>query len=79
MIVNKLLQRRFNWPSELSCAIAESMLEDKEFVKSYTAQSRELLSRHYAFATNFLDKNSIEYFKGGQVYSFSLVQSLTYS
>lgn len=67
---------RYNWPSELSCAIAEAILEDTTFVKSYTARSRERLAEQYIFATNILEQSGIEYFRGGYVSSHLYCSSL---
>jgi len=56
---------RFNWPSEMSCVIAATILEDKNFVAEFTKKSRGLLSEHYTIATKILDKAGIDYVRDG--------------
>jgi len=57
--------RRYHWPSEVSCSIATSILEDKSFVASYTEKSRTLLAQNYRFAVKLLDEAGIDYVRNG--------------
>ncbi|KAG0645986.1 putative aminotransferase sirI [Hyphodiscus hymeniophilus] len=56
---------RFHWPSEMSCAIATTILEDKAFVVEYTKKSRQLLSEQYQLAAKMLDGAGIDYIRKG--------------
>jgi len=56
---------RFHWPSEISCAIATDILQDRSFISEFLKQSRLLLSEHYKLATQILDDAGISYYKGG--------------
>ena len=44
------------------------MLEDKEFVASYTKESQALLSKHYNIATTILDGAGIDYVRNGYAF-----------
>jgi hypothetical protein len=61
---------RFHSPSEISGAIAATVLEDKEFVASYIGTSRKRLAEDCAFATEALDKAGIDYVRNGFVTFF---------
>jgi hypothetical protein len=56
---------RFNWPSEVSCAIATTILEDKSFVAAFIKKSCERLGQHYTLTTKILDQAGINYIRDG--------------
>ncbi|KAL3418220.1 ACC synthase [Phlyctema vagabunda] len=56
---------RFHCPSEVSCAIATSILEDRLFATEFIGKSRLLLSEHYLLATQILQQAGISYYDKG--------------
>ncbi|GAM33884.1 aminotransferase [Talaromyces pinophilus] len=55
---------RFHWPSEISCSIATTLLEDHEFIDSFLRKSRERLRSQRDFAVQILDEAGIPYARG---------------
>ncbi|KAF7946168.1 hypothetical protein EAE96_009171 [Botrytis aclada] len=56
---------RFHWPSELSCAIAIKILEDRSFTTEYIGKSHMLLNEQYILATQILKRAGISYYDRG--------------
>ena len=54
----------FNWTSNISEAIAITMLEDEAWMESFLQKSRARLGERAAFARSVLDQNKIPYEKG---------------
>ncbi|KAJ6017362.1 hypothetical protein N7451_000741 [Penicillium sp. IBT 35674x] len=56
---------RLHSPSQAAIAIGTTILEDQNFVSSFTAKSRKSLAAGYRLATSILNQEGIEYAKGG--------------
>ncbi|KAJ5532874.1 hypothetical protein N7494_009426 [Penicillium frequentans] len=56
---------RLHSPSQAAITIGTTILEDQDFVSSFTAKSRESLAAGYRLATSILEKEGIDYAKGG--------------
>jgi xeroderma pigmentosum group C-complementing protein len=55
---------RFHWPSQISCSIATTILEDYGFIDSFLQQSLKLLRSYRDFAVRILDEAGIPYARG---------------
>lgn len=62
---NSRLYRRLHSASQTSITIGMRMLEDRDFVSRFTAKSRESLAVSYRIITSTLDRDGINYIKGG--------------
>lgn len=62
--------RRFHRPSGLALVVGSAVLEDVDFVASFTAKTREHLTKSYKLVTSALDEKGIPYVKGGYVILF---------
>lgn len=59
--------RRLHHPSTTTQAIGATILEDRSFVANFTDQSARDLANTYRIATSALDREGINYVKGGYV------------
>ncbi|KAJ5777736.1 Pyridoxal phosphate-dependent transferase major region subdomain 2 [Penicillium odoratum] len=64
---------RLHSPSQAAITIGTTILEDQDFVSSFTAKSRNSLAAGYRLVTSFLDQEGIEYAKGGNAGFFVYV------
>lgn len=64
--------RRFHRPSGLALVVGMAVLEDVDFLASFTAKNRKHLTASYKLVTSALDEKGIPYVKGGYV---TLIQS----
>ncbi|KAJ5570570.1 uncharacterized protein N7459_010000 [Penicillium hispanicum] len=56
---------RLHGPSQAAVTIGTAILEDQDFVSRFTAQSRRSLAAGYQLVTSTLDREGINYIKGG--------------
>lgn len=59
------MSRRLHGASQAAVTIGTAILEDRDFVTSFTAKAREGLASAYRLTTSVLDKEGINYIKGG--------------
>jgi hypothetical protein len=57
--------RRLHGASQAAVTIGTAILEDQAFVKSFIAKTRHSLASAYKLTTSVLDKEGINYIKGG--------------
>ena len=63
--VKLTLYRRLHGASQAAVTIGTTILEDQAFVSSFTAKARKRLASAYRLTTSVLDKEGINYVKGG--------------
>lgn len=59
------LYRRLHGASQAAVTIGTAILEDQAFVSSFTAKARQRLASAYQLTTSVLNKEGINYVKGG--------------
>lgn len=57
--------RRLHGPSQAAITIGTAILGDQEFVDSFMAKSQASLATGYRLATSTLERENINYVKGG--------------
>jgi hypothetical protein len=56
---------RLHSASQAAITIGITILDDQDFVSSFTAKSRESLAAGYRLVTSILEQGGIDYAKGG--------------
>jgi len=57
--------RRLHGASQAAVTIGTAILEDQDFVSSFTAKAKHSLALAYRLTTSVLNKEGIDYIKGG--------------
>ncbi|KAJ5779703.1 hypothetical protein N7457_007423 [Penicillium paradoxum] len=69
---------RLHGASQAAVTIGTAVLEDQEFVSSFTAKARQGLASAYRITTSFLNKEGINYIKGGNAGFFVYIDLSPY-
>ncbi|OQD74690.1 hypothetical protein PENDEC_c010G07094 [Penicillium decumbens] len=72
------MSSRFHSPSQAAVTIGMAILEDQDFVETFTAKTRVSLAAGYKLATSTLDQAGINYIKGGNAGFFIYIDLSTF-
>jgi aspartate/methionine/tyrosine aminotransferase len=61
----------FAWPSSPAMELWTRMLDDRTWLDSYLEENSKRLAMYYKRAVQWLERNNIDYVKGGSAYLFS--------
>ncbi|KAI9038160.1 1-aminocyclopropane-1-carboxylate synthase [Aspergillus affinis] len=78
LLMNMSMNRRLHHPSTTTQAIGATILEDQVFVTNFMEKSKEDLAKTYHIVTSTLDREGINYVKGGTAGFFIFIDLSPY-